>query len=349
MKILTPLIGVLALVALAWLGTGPLSLDVVFGIIIPYLAVLLFLAGFVLRVVRWGKSAVPFVIPTTTGQQKTLPWVKQNKINNPNTTVEAVGRMALEVLFFRSLFKNTSTEKRGESLGIGSAKWLWLGALVFHWSMLVVLTRHLRLFLEPVPAIIQGLITVDSFLEIGVPAIYITGVALLCALTFLFLRRVLVPRVRYISLAADYFPLYLLLGIAISGFCMRYFFKVDIVAVKEFAMGLVTLHPHLTSGLAPVFFIHLFLVSCLIAYFPMSKLMHAGGIFLAPTRNLPNNSRIRRHVNPWNYDVDVHTYAEYEDEFREKMIKVGLPVEREVSAEEPPAPAAQDLSEERDE
>ena len=45
------------------------------------------------------------------------------------------------------------------------------------------------------------------------------------------------------------------------------------------------------------------------------------------TRNLANASRARRHVNPWNYPVKVHTYEEYEDDFREKMIEAGLPVD----------------------
>jgi hypothetical protein len=33
-------------------------------------------------------------------------------------------------------------------------------------------------------------------------------------------------------------------------------------------------------------------------------------------------------VNPWNYPVKVHTYEEWEDEFRDKMKAAGLPVER---------------------
>jgi hypothetical protein len=57
--------------------------------------------------------------------------------------------------------------------------------------------------------------------------------------------------------------------------------------------------------------------------------MHMGGVFLSPTRNLPCNTRAVRHVNPWNYPVEVHTYEEYEEEFREKMIEAGLPVEKE--------------------
>ena len=57
--------------------------------------------------------------------------------------------------------------------------------------------------------------------------------------------------------------------------------------------------------------------------------MHMGGIFLSPTRNLANDNRMNRHLNPWNAPVKVHTYEEYEDEFREKMKLAGLPVEKE--------------------
>jgi nitrate reductase gamma subunit len=159
--------------------------------------------------------------------------------------------------------------------------------------------------------------------------LYITDVLIVAALTYLFLRRVAVPQIKYISQAADYFPLLLLLGIALSGILMRYYVRVDIVGVKEIAMGLVTLKPVMAEEIGSIFYIHLTLVCCLFIYFPWSKLMHAGGIFMSPTRNLANNSRMTRHINPWNSEVETHTYAEYEDEFREKMRKVRLPLERE--------------------
>jgi hypothetical protein len=66
--------------------------------------------------------------------------------------------------------------------------------------------------------------------------------------------------------------------------------------------------------------------------------MHLGGIFMSPTRNMVNNNRFKRHINPWNYPVEVHTYAEYEDEFREKMVEAGLPVEKPLAAETPEEP-----------
>ena len=39
---------------------------------------------------------------------------------------------------------------------------------------------------------------------------------------------------------------------------------------------------------------------------------------------------MQRHKNPWEYPVRVHTYEEYEDEFRDKMKAAGLPLEKEL-------------------
>jgi nitrate reductase gamma subunit len=138
--------------------------------------------------------------------------------------------------------------------------------------------------------------------------------------------------VNYISLANDYFPLFLLIGIAFTGILMRYFLRsgVDIVAIKQLALGLTTFKPVVPADIASIFYVHLFLVSCLLAYFPFSKLMHMGGVFLSPTRNLANDSRMRRHINPWNPDIRPHSYASYEDQFRADMIEQGIPVEKEL-------------------
>lgn len=333
MKALFSLIAVLVLILVPYVGAELANLHYLFGIIIPVIAFMLFLGGFIYRIIQWAKSPVPFRIPTTCGQQKSLPWIKQDKIDNPSSALGVIGRMVLEVLFFRSLFRNTKTElaegPNGPKLAFGSSKWLWLFGLVFHWSLLIILLRHLRLFLEPVPAIVALLDSVDSMFQIGLPALYITDALIIVAVSFLFLRRIVVPQLRYISLAADYFPLFIIMGIAVTGMLMRYYFKVDIVAVKQLIIGSLTFSPAIPEGINSILYIHLFLVSTLFAYFPMSKLMHAGGIFLSPTRNMINNNRRVRHINPWNYPVEVHSYAEYEDEFRAKMKKSGIPVEKE--------------------
>jgi nitrate reductase gamma subunit len=330
MKIVLPFVAVIVLALLAYVGVAVVKLQFLFGVIIPYAAIATFILGFIYRVVKWGRSPVPFSIPTTAGQQKSLPWIKQNKIDNPSTTLGVIARMAFEVLTFRSLFRNTKTELRdGPKVSYGSEKWLWLGALAFHWSFLVIFLRHFRFFIHNVPGVIMTVESLDSFFQIGAPLLYMTDVVILVALAFLIYRRLLMPQIKYISLPADYFPVFLIFGIACSGVLMRYFLKVYVVGAKELVMGLISFSPVVPQGIGSLFYVHLFLVSVLLAYFPMSKLMHMGGVFLSPTRNMPNDSRMVRHINPWNYPVHLHTYEEYENDFREKMKKAGIPVEKE--------------------
>jgi nitrate reductase gamma subunit len=330
MKVLFSLAVVAVFSALAYLGGSAAGLRTLFGVIVPYAAVAVFLAGVILRILAWAKVPVPFRIPTTCGQQKSLPWIRHARLESPFTFWGVLGRMALEVLLFRSLFRNTKAELRqGPRLTYGEEKILWLAAIAFHYSFLVVFLRHLRFFMEPVPALVRLVEATDSFFQIGAPILYLTDVFLLAGLLVLLYRRLFDPQVRYISLAADYFPLFLLLGLALSGVLMRYFTRVDVVAVKEMAMGLVTFRPVVPETVSPLVFVHLFLLSTLIAYFPFSKLMHLGGVFLSPTRNLANNNRARRHVNPWNYPVKVHTYEEWEEEFKDKIKMAGLPLEKE--------------------
>jgi nitrate reductase gamma subunit len=195
--------------------------------------------------------------------------------------------------------------------------------------MLIILVRHLRLFTEPVPAAVTFLQEADGFLEVGLPVFYLTTVVFLAALVYLLLRRLLSPQVRYISLLEDYFLLFLLLGIGVSGFWLRHVAKTDIAGIKELATGLASFHWSLPKAIGPLFFGHFFLVCVLLAYLPFSKIVHLAGVFLSPTRNLANNNRMRRHVNPWDYPVKLHSYAEYEDELREKMKAAGIPVEKE--------------------
>jgi len=331
MRAIQSLIVVLALALVVYLGVGIADLRLVFGVFIPYAALLLFVCGFIYRVLKWARTPVPFRIPTTCGQQKTLPWLGSSPVDNPSNAFGVLVRMALEVLFFRSLFRNTQARIHDGGVVVhASNKLLWGAGLVFHGSFLVIVIRHFRFFIEPVPFPIRFVEQADGFFQVGLPIIYATDVALLLGLSYLFIRRVYFPQLRYISLVSDYFPLFLLLGIGLTGVWMRYFGKVDTVGVKELSAGLLSLRPSVPEGVGVFFYVHLFFVCVLLAYFPFSKLMHMGGVFLSPTRNLPNNTRMRRHLNPWDYPVKLHTYEEYEDEFREKMVDAGIPVDREL-------------------
>jgi nitrate reductase gamma subunit len=326
MRIVDPAVAVVLLLALS--GVSELALGRwLLGVVFPYAAAAVFVAGVAARVLGWARSPVPFNITTTCGQQKSLSWIEPSRIENPSTTAGVVARMALEVLCFRSLFRNTRTQLVGDRLSYGSTKWLWAAGLAFHYAFLVVLLRHLRLFLEPVPAFVLALGRVDGFLLVGLPVVQATTALFLAALGFLLLRRIVSPPLRYLSLSSDYFPLLLLLAIGGTGAWLRHVSKIDVPAVKAMVMSLLRLSPQPAEGLGAVFYAHLFLVSVLLAYFPFSKLVHAGAIFLSPTRNLTANSREVRHVNPWNQPVPVHTYAEYEDEFRERMRDAGIPLE----------------------
>jgi nitrate reductase gamma subunit len=340
LSIIVSSIAVLVVVLIPLVGVGALDLRLLFGVIVPYAAMATFFVGIAVRVVGWARSPVPFRIPTTAGQEWSFPWIKSNPIDNPKNTGAAILRMVFEVLTFRSLFRNTRLEYRnaggGPKVDYEWEKWLWLAALLFHYSFLVIFLRHFRFFTDPIPGFVHLLESLDGFLQMGVipiygfgvPKVFLTDMLLMLAVTYLFLRRIYVPTARYISLPADYFPLFLILSLGFSGILMRYFLRVDITAVKKLVLGLFTFRPAAVEGIGVLFYIHLFILCVLIAYFPFSKLMHLAGVFLSPTRNLSNNSRFVRHVNPWNYPVEFHTYDHYEDEFREAMAEAGIPVEK---------------------
>ncbi|SPD74261.1 Hdr-like menaquinol oxidoreductase cytochrome b-like subunit [uncultured Desulfobacterium sp.] len=338
-------IGMGPVVMIPLVGVGLLKLNFFFGVIVPYAALAIFVIGMIYRVMNWSRSPVPYRIPTTAGQEFSYPWIKSNPIDNPKNTYGVVARMIFEVLTFRSLFRHTKLEYRntetGPKIDYEWEKWLWLAALAFHYSFLVIFLRHFRFFMDPVPGFVLILEKLDGFMQLGLlpinglgaPGVYLTDMLLMLALTYLLLRRIYIPQVRYISLPADYFPLFLILTLGTTGILMRYLIRVDITAVKELAIGLFTFHPVAPAGIGVIFYVHLFCLCVLISYFPFSKLCHMAGIFLSPTRNLANTSRIVRHVNPWNYPVKFHTYEAYENEFREHMIEAGLPVEKGLDSE----------------
>ena len=242
--------------------------------------------------------------------------------------------MALEVLFFRSLLRNTKTELvEGRRLVYRTEPTLWLGGMLMHWSFLIIILRHLRLMTSPVPGWVTFIEQADGFLEIGLPVVFITTLMFLGGVSYLLFRRLTNPQVRYISLIGDYFPLFLLLGIGLSGGWMRHLDKVDIASIKELMLGLFSFQFVVPDGIGPLFYGHLLLVSVLLAYIPFSKLTHMAGVFMSPTRNMANNNRAVHHENPWNPEVEVHAYEDYEDELREKMVGAGIPVDKPLEKE----------------
>ncbi len=224
-----------------------------------YAATGVLVVGLALRIWRYARTPSPLVIPTTPA---------------PTTRLGVSARMFREVVFFQSLFR--------------ANKWTWLFGWLFHFAMLAVLIRHLRYFTEPVWAWVEALQWVGLY----------AGFIMLVALAGLFARRFLVDRVRYISAPSDYLMLVLIFSIGATGLLMRYVFRTDIVALKAFALGLLRFDWQPIPA-DPMLLIHLLLVIVLMAIFPISKLLHAPGVFFSPTRNMVDNPREKRHVAAW--------------------------------------------------
>jgi len=227
-------------------------------------AVLVFVVGLARKIRSYAKTPAPLKIPTTPA---------------PVTAAGVGWRMAREVVFFESLFK--------------SSKWTWIFGWTFHAALLLVLLRHVRYFQEPVwlPVVL-----IQPF---GTYA----GLAMIAALGGLWGRRWLVDRVRYISTPSDHLMLALLLAIGLTGLGLRFVKHTDIVAVKVFMLGLMRFDwQPLPSD--PVLLVHLALVALLMIIFPISKLLHAPGLFFSPTRNQADNAREQRHIAAWAAALD---------------------------------------------
>ncbi|NQV55458.1 MAG: respiratory nitrate reductase subunit gamma [Rhodospirillales bacterium] len=224
-----------------------------------YLATLTLVVGVTLRVRLYWKTPAPLKIPTTPA---------------PTTQTGVALRMAREVVLFESLFK--------------SSKWTWIFGWMFHAALVLVLIRHLRYVIEPV----------WSWLALMQPLGIYAGFFLVLGLAGVWARRVLVARVRYISAPSDHLMLALIVAIAVSGLSMKFVAPTDIVAVKAFILGLIYFDWQPLPADPPIL-VHLGLVIILMLIFPISKLLHAPGIFFSPTRNQVDNARDVRHVAPW--------------------------------------------------
>ena len=198
----------------------------------------------------------------------------------PTTRGGVVLRMLLEVTLFRALFR--------------SNKWIWLFGWMFHAALLAVLLRHLRYFTEPV----------WGWVELIQPFGLYAAFAMLAGLAGLWARRVLVDRVRYISSPSDHLMLALLAAIAASGLAMKYVAHTDIVALKAFFLGLMAFDWRPLPA-DPALLVHLALVAVLMIVFPVSKLLHAPGVFFSPSLNQVDDARERRHAAGWSARI-VH-------------------------------------------
>jgi nitrate reductase gamma subunit len=230
-----------------------------FFAILFYVAFATLALGLGAKIARYARVPAPLKIPTTPA---------------PITKSGAAFRVAREVVLFESLFKGS--------------KPLWIFAIMFHFGLFIVLARHLRYFQEPVwfpVALIQPL------------GIY-GGLAMMAGLALLLVRRLVLPRIAYITGPSDFAMLALLLGIGATGMAMTNITHTDVIAVKAFFLGLMRFDIQALPADA-VLYAHLMLVAALMIVFPFSKLLHAPGIFFSPTRNQADDPREHRHLSAW--------------------------------------------------
>jgi nitrate reductase gamma subunit len=229
-----------------------------------YAATAILVLGVTRKIFIFARTPQPLKIPTTPA---------------PVTRLGVAARVLREVTVFESLFK--------------SNKWIWLFGWVFHLCLFVELLWHLRYFTQPVWFFVPLLHWFTTF----------TGFGMVAGLLGLWARRFLVDRVRYITGPSDHLMLALLVGIGASGLNMRYLAHTDIVAVKAFFLGLMRFSWQPLPA-DPALLVHLTLVATLMIVFPISKLLHAPGVFFSPTRNQVDNPREKRWTAGWSAEYD---------------------------------------------
>ena len=217
-------------------------MEVLAFVYLPYLCTGILLLGIGMKAFIWLRTPVPLRIVTTPA---------------PKSRLGVIWRCIGDLFWFPNLFK--------------SDKFLWGAGLLFHLALWIVLLRHLRYFLYPVPTWVEGIQT------LGLYAGYIISLPV----AFLLARRLLMERVLYISILGDYLALFLLLTITVSGVLSQVFFRTYVIDVKDMILGLIHFQPRIPS-VHWLFVVHLISVSTLLAYFPFSKLIHAGGLLLSP-------------------------------------------------------------------
>jgi len=166
-------------------------------------------------------------------------------------------------------------------------------------TLLLAFFRHLRYAISP-DSILWMLVNLEVVQSFGKYA----GFGMIFGLAGLLGRRVFVDRVRYISSPSDYLMLILILGIAGTGLMMSYVMHTDIIQLKAFILGLFFFDwQNLPNDI--VLLAHLTLVLLLMMIFPVSKLLHAPGLFFAPTRYQIDNPREKRHLSPWGAEIEA--------------------------------------------
>jgi nitrate reductase gamma subunit len=214
--------------------------------VLPYVAIIIFVAGTLFRLWQWLKVPVPLRIGLAPAR---------------TTWKSVTGKIAAEVLFFVTLLRNDRT--------------LWVAVWVMHVCGLIVLLGTHFLGLINAGLDLWTPLTISwakTFLLVAASFSFPLGAMLL----YLLYKRIAVPSVRRISIFGDYVALVLILFHVGNGIYMSFFTHLNMADVMRWSWGLVTFQPHIVPG-SWIFALHCLSGFSLFIYFPFSKLFHPLG------------------------------------------------------------------------
>lgn len=228
------------------------TIEFLLAYITPYIAVVVLVGGTAYQVYRWlQRSPVPAHL---------------SLFPRPESRLGRIGDALLDMFTLKGLFQVN--------------KLLWVGGFIMHVGLLLLILGHIRTvtdfyFLWNWLRWGEGELHTFSLVA-GLSAGYLFLVPLL----YLLARR-FGGSVKWLSTPEDYFVLFLLLAIAVTGMHMRTVLEVDQHAVREFMQGLYKFSWQPVPESAGVSFLwHFALVQLLMIYFPFGKLLHTIGSVL---------------------------------------------------------------------
>jgi len=151
-------------------------------------------------------------------------------------------KAAVDIFFFPRLFRLNPR--------------LWIGEWIFHLSFLLVILRHLRYMVSPMP----------EWVSVLQPFGICAGFTLPFSLLYILAVKGVVEKKRYVS-SFNVLFLGMMLFMSITGIMMRTVVRTDIVAIKNYMIGIFSFAPGILPKSA-LFGIHFATALCLLAYLP---------------------------------------------------------------------------------
>ncbi len=230
-------------------------LEVAVFLVLPYVALAALVGGVAYRLYRWLSAR------SLTGLRSVA--VVPNTFRSSDVTKDLVKRV-----FTFYTFSNMETDRS-----------LYVGSLLFHYGIAVVLVSHLALVV-PVP--ISPQLHAQLALYLGGAS----GLVALAGLLILLFRRTGVPRMRQISFFGDYFAVALLLGIIGFGLLQTLVVRPDYMdTVSPWLVSILSFRPNLApiANVGPFTVAHVALALVFIGYVPYGKMVHMFAYLANPT------------------------------------------------------------------